>query len=341
MSTGLNRYYKKMTTPSKEKRPRETDEDLIILHDKRRLKQEDLLCGEIGNMVGEDLVQRVSSIVKHWNTMEHEGVKKLLRNKGFTDEIEEAVTVAHHLLNEIKNHPDVYSEPRPLFDICCGKGFTSALIQSLCSEMDILKNKISTIFMFDYEIKGDIDFAYLTNLNDEYAGDGVPELKFINGNIHDKGVLRDLGLDHSKRGILVGVHLCKRLSARFVELFLFSKGIDSMILSPCCLPHGGPIKLADKTLQPKTLKGRPDAYNEWASFLQSCCPTSSLHVVPLRGSQHRKNIFITSSRAGIPERVIPPPIASPNEKTCTQYYYTSTCKFKKVCKYEHVEGKWC
>ena len=146
---------------------------------------------------------------------------------------------------------EAQDEGLTVIDLCAGKGFLP-----MCLAHGVLAEGpgIARVLLLE---KARVNWAHLRDTG-TWAGApeveiwGPPEEKL---NIFDEALVGRLALIPG-RLLLVGIHLCRRLSSRAIEIFnlLGPAKTAGLILAPCCLPlASGTIEISAPALGPAGL----------------------------------------------------------------------------------------
>lgn len=189
----------------------------------------------------------------------------LLNKTGILKEIEESLLplreVLRHLsqLHELSKSARARGTPQPrpavLVDLCSGKGYFPLLLSYLLAEprWQHLRPWLHKCVLIDQNTKINFDHHIHGLQPDLAVGHAAVSLEtWIGINLHDEQTESRLaGLAKEHQVLLVGIHLCRRLSARAVYLFNWLGPLQTglFVLAPCCLPpfHGAilfPIRRA-------------------------------------------------------------------------------------------------
>jgi len=121
-----------------------------------------------------------------------------------------------------------------VIDVCAGKGFASLLLASSLGNV-LGKASVGRIIMVDLASGHDAPrLEYLDAVREQSTSFSVP-IEFEQLDVHTRGFeefVRSLGMPV----VLLGVHLCRRLSSRCIEVFNSCDGVRGLVLLPCCLP---------------------------------------------------------------------------------------------------------
>jgi len=163
-------------------------------------------------------------------------IKKIFERKKANKEITEAFAVINILNREIKYQQK--DKEIAIFDLGCGKGYFSMLSSWIFSYTEL--------FACDYNTNMDIGhFDFFSNVT--YEQINLFDTKIIN-------FINELDYDEI---ILVGIHSCKQLAIRNIELFNQTKA-QKLILIPCC-ELKNPYK--------RQIYGIGNHYDAWSLYL--------------------------------------------------------------------------
>ena len=207
--------------------------------------------------------------------------QSFLNRKSFLHEVEEAIVPLTSLIEytQLAAHNSVQVE-LVVMDMCCGKGFFGMILTYLANFYPLLKSMVKRIVCIEKNTdvkwshfkEANLDFELNCSSNissDLYAC--IPIDIWENTNIHSEAFEYKV-LNYNVDGVcnknesevgsklagvscakimrrtevfLVGIHLCRRLSSRFIELNnllmnnVTSASLAGSILAPCCLPRFG------------------------------------------------------------------------------------------------------
>lgn len=198
------------------------------------------------------LVSNICDVLQNWSDLWCGQGKwnSFLNRKSFLHEVEEAIVPLYQILK--------FCESRTLhltvIDLCCGKGFFSMLLLYLLEKYPHAKRVIRGLIMV--EKQKDIRWDHIEAANfyvqnnycdsiviDVWSGKNIHDYVFEKDIIHFKSIYTKY---NNSSIVLIGIHLCKRLSSRFVELVNLAgpSTIAQAILAPCCVPQfTGTIKI--------------------------------------------------------------------------------------------------
>lgn len=138
-----------------------------------------------------------------------EEFKKLRRKNTFWKEISEAMAIRERIKDHLIRNPN-----HVVIDLCSGKGFLSTLVA--------LMHPKTKVIAVDLDEGADREhFKYLKNA------------EFIKADIMSEDVEK-LIKEAGDKVILTGIHLCRELSERFIELVNKNKNVKFAVLMPCC-----------------------------------------------------------------------------------------------------------
>lgn len=219
----------------------------------RVLETSPLLTGEYGALVSD-----IIGILRRWSDAwaGRPEWSHFVNCKGFLHEVEEAL-VPLHALGQHCLALDGAGHSRSavtVVDLCCGKGMFSMLLSALADVRPSLTRHVRRIIMV--EKQATIRWGHTEHVNSVVgiigSGFAIPLLLWNNSNIFSDDFSSSLRLflreaDSGEAApvkasaVLVGIHLCRRLSSRFVELAntLEEGRVTAAVLAPCCLPRLG------------------------------------------------------------------------------------------------------
>jgi len=330
----------------------------------------------VAGVVGGELAALAAGIVHRWvrEWGKDPECRNFLRRRRFLEELEEALVACHLVIEHLRLHPtgDLCMDSGPsaplstaalplgsgskkvVYDLCCGKGFFSLLLSFLLPLVPDLGTQVSEIVMADKNsaVHNSIGLGHIRAAQ---AAEGCVPLRFVKANLHDKQLPVTLGMTPDMRAVLVGIHLCERLSSRCVHLYQAMAEVDCLILSPCCVPmHGGPIILQAAQINPAELISSADPYDRWVEFLHTALKPGEAaagHVwmcmAPLMGGPKRRRAFLVASR-GPTERQLLLAAARAHRSSqppdpaceCSEYWYQGNCRWGPACKFSHRRGHY-
>lgn len=225
----------------------------------------------------------IEYVIPFWNLKWRycQELSGIINKRKITHEIEESVPVLHYVLKMINNIIDNNDKENnklsiPIIDLCSGKGILSMLIISfikLVPQYQKLSNYIKNIYLLDRN--WDINYMEMEEMkarNQDYTKKPKCAIKSshlqllskefnvkftpIRTNIHNEKIIEFLKEEftENRKVLVMAIHLCRRLSARAIQIYNLSKTIHAFILAPCCLPlRGGyPVRIGpiwNKTYQ--------------------------------------------------------------------------------------------
>lgn len=140
-----------------------------------------------------------------------------------------------------------------IVDLCCGKSLTSSLAalqhpESVVTAVDRLAR--SHLPHFDEAGITNVRYLRLNVLADSFVSDLAHAIRAV-----------------ARPTVVLGMHLCGRLSERAIEVFRCTDLVRVCILSPCCLPH---LDDAPPSLVPLYRTGASDEeqYAAWGLHLE-------------------------------------------------------------------------
>lgn len=186
-------------------------------------------------------VEMLTSIMRRWlQNWTGPEWRSFLNKASFLHEMEEVVVPLHCLLDFLAR--DTASEDVILVDLCAGKGFLAFCVAELANGVPLL-GRLRSVVVLD---KGDFGWEHFELRakdlgNAEASGAGNGEVN-VNAELWPGVNLFDASLPARlatlKGGVvIVGTHLCRRLSSRAVELFNLVPAARYLILAPCCIPN--------------------------------------------------------------------------------------------------------
>jgi len=271
-----------------------------------------------------ELGQAIQSVLERirWSYCFNPGAENLRSfslHKRLSGEIQESAVTLGFLvdaLENFRNRKGTNFESISIFDVCSGKGYFSVVLAYLWA------NKYKRLQGLDLRKISLLDMHWepvwtkaIANARKNYIReDHLPvvsretgvKLDPVRVNIHNVEAM-DIINAAPCAAIVVGVHLCKGLSLRLVELFNKSTTGRALILCPCCLPArrnpGSKVSLGKYEIDVHELYLSENPYKDWVHFILECVEASEKRVEeePLsRISQHgpavkglgRRNMFI-------------------------------------------------
>jgi len=244
-------------------------------------------------------------------------LKSVVLHKRLAGEIHESAVTIGFLLDALESFKCRNSgRSVSIFDICSGKGYFSVILAYLYA------SKFERFEGLDLRKIALIDLRWAPIWSEEIAKSkknhiredhlkvvsrktGV-ELDPVKINIHDKQTLSTLDATPSD-SIFIGVHLCRGLSLRLVELWNQSTTAQALILCPCCLPakrsSWSKVSLGNNVLMLREFYQSETPYACWVDFILSCVEASEKRVVeapisrsyahgPIVKGLGRRNLFI-------------------------------------------------
>ena len=218
-----------------------------------------------------DALELTCGAVDGW-ARDHAGDRawsSLLNHARICKEVEDSVLPLARVLSVVRTEERGGGDALPwrVLDLCSGKGFFAALLATICSREPSLRGRVVDITMVDSNEA--IKWGHVPLLNAAHAVAGSeaasPQLLAMRTSVHSAEfgalvqTLRDEIVAQRSRVLVVGTHLCRRLSARAVEVFNeISGGSDgtasasvsasaargravALLLAPCCLPRFGSV----------------------------------------------------------------------------------------------------
>ena len=197
-------------------------------------------------------LRRVCAVVAGWAET-HAGDRawsSLLNASAICKEVEDSVLPLARAL-EVMRAPTAAATLPPwhVLDLCSGKGFFAALLAGMCDRDPALN--VQTITMVDSNDA--IKWSHVPLLNASH-GAAVAQLVALRASVYDDAfeallaTLQRAVAAKTARVLVVGTHLCRRLSARAVEVYNVLAGAAArdapsrsvaLLLAPCCIPRFG------------------------------------------------------------------------------------------------------
>lgn len=179
-------------------------------------------------------ITRVQEVLEEWKSHgEEEFMKKILKNRVLSQEIIESIFVVEMIEHEIRNS----DQPITIVDMCCGKGYLTFLLGFYFKK----EMKEHTICAIDTRMGSETRVKKIACIDtrpfDYFNQHSRLTLTYRNLDIHSKKFKSYIENEkkNGKKIFLLGIHLCKLLSCRAVDLFNEIKS-EVIILAPCCLP---------------------------------------------------------------------------------------------------------
>eukprot|EP01127_Copromyxa_protea_P006816 TRINITY_DN1678_c0_g1_i1.p1 TRINITY_DN1678_c0_g1~~TRINITY_DN1678_c0_g1_i1.p1 ORF type:complete len:224 (-),score=19.29 TRINITY_DN1678_c0_g1_i1:55-726(-) len=159
------------------------------------------------------------------------------------------------------------------FDMCSGKGYLSCLLSFVYPE--------ATIIQIDNNRK--MNMSHLEKL---------PNVEFHILNIFDRKMPAWLSeKSQGKIGVLLGIHLCGRLSEQMISFFNNISSMKIMILSPCCLNK------ANTALMDISKRQNIDSYTLWTlELFFRITRSSAINLSTDKEVISEKNNFLTARK---------------------------------------------
>jgi len=240
-----------------------------------------------------DLQPRVVDLLKVWHQSWWNDARAVMNPYRWQKEVEEAILPLSIVLESLDKQPAV------VVDVGAGKGFFSKLLSHLGT-----KSALQKLCLLDWNYgkrskkRNPINIASL-ELANETAN--IP-LELWSASLYDRQVadrMRTLRSTHG-RVILVGIHLCKQLAPRAVQLY--NCCCDELILAPCCMPsvNTSPWRFGlaqGQIIDPKEVWAAPSPFAKWTRQLaQSMEGQVTVTRVPFAHGANPRNAFIHGRR---------------------------------------------
>ena len=194
------------------------------------------------------VIADVRKVLRGWCT--HCGDARwssFLNRKSFLHEVEEAITPLVALCRRIARETardDIALADITVVDLACGKAFFSMILGGLRGLRPQLRARVARIVLVE---KASVDYAHVAlaavdvQATAEAAGGRADAAACVlevwpRTNVFDDALLLRISALEAPHLWLVGIHLCRRLSSRCVEL---ANVLDAsfLALAPCCLPR--------------------------------------------------------------------------------------------------------
>uniref|UniRef100_A0A7S4Q895 Methyltransferase domain-containing protein n=1 Tax=Alexandrium monilatum TaxID=311494 RepID=A0A7S4Q895_9DINO len=217
-----------------------------------------------------DVVKRRPLLAFFWERAAQGGEDNALLRRFFAEERHRPLLEArYHQVNDARQLRKELSESvamlealrhaQPAFgrewhvvDLCCGKSITAALVSLQYPEV-----RVSAVDR--------LEPRFLPHFN---AGDGCSVQYAQLDVLHESFLaeLQHLVQQASRPTALLGMHLCGKLSVRAIEAYARVPQVQTLVLSPCCLPRKG------ESGSPPHLyasKDTAEQYRLWAQHLEA------------------------------------------------------------------------
>jgi len=184
-----------------------------------------------------------------------------------------------------------------VIDLCSGKGFTATIMSYVFPKAKIIMvDKDEKMRLLHLKGLSNVKFRY-DNIHSQEFSSWVDETvrshhKAVGETQNGTGIVRPIV-------VVVAIHLCGTLSDVAIRMFNRNEGIESLILSPCCMPKKSPLTLLSKKIN-------RSAYELWCWTLYNSVDRNNAHADMFRdpylrsrrksGDAHKKNIFIWANR---------------------------------------------
>lgn len=206
-----------------------------------------------------ELLSEILAILQDWSDM-WVGVPKWAHFadfKGFLHEVEEALLPLSIVIDCCVQRSARISADHSsivVIDLCCGKGMFGILLSALATKRPVIAQHVGGIVMAEKQTNirwEHIEYANAAAQDPTNTEFKVPITVWKGINIFSddlsyaiRSKIRQLDSPSvCGSAVLVGIHLCRRLSSRFIELAnsLEARRVCAAVLAPCCLPcFGGP-----------------------------------------------------------------------------------------------------
>jgi hypothetical protein len=187
----------------------------------------------------------------------HHHYHSLLETRQLHKEVSESwglLAAVHDLIAELQVDP----RDLVLFDLCSGKGLTA-----VCMALEFPRTSVIAVDIISRKC-----LPHTTDLTN---------LRYIEADLFTCAplLIREMAPETGRKprtGILVGSHLCGRLSVQAVELFHSLSHVAAFVLSPCCWPRRKDYNSTDDELAELAglmwLKATTtDTYTTWSQHL--------------------------------------------------------------------------
>jgi hypothetical protein len=171
----------------------------------------------------------------------------VLNKRYLFKEMEESIVCVTHVMRIIRaRSPE--EAALVVVDVCSGKGIASMLLSSiLCEEAAASREETSTgclqahrprLVAADLSSGHDaVKLDHFEAMQEHYdaGGDACWPVEFKVVDVH-KPVFPQFLKSFDAPFLLFGIHLCRHLSSRIVELTNTNTVVEALVLMPCCLP---------------------------------------------------------------------------------------------------------
>jgi hypothetical protein len=156
--------------------------------------------------------------------------------KRFAKEMNECEPILTYVQTVVEQHP-VAEPPVTVVDLCSGFGVCSMILAEI-----LPPNRVSRIELLDRQWPHDPNNPTAGNISIEHlTGRRWPvPMHYRKRNLkagREVRMIHERVLEPAEGPvIMIGIHLCRSLSVRAIQLFQGSTKIDTFCLKPCCLP---------------------------------------------------------------------------------------------------------
>jgi uncharacterized membrane protein YgcG len=215
-------------------------------------------------------------------------MKSLLnrRWREFYHEIDEYVVPLHYLMQCLESREALGLPEKNvvIVEFGAGKGYLSLLISSLAAHLPVFRRNIRSIVMIDKNKK--TNWKHLSRIKEEQDGIAPIPIDARIEDLHSSGINTLLsGLtDERLEPIVIGIHLCKQLSSRFIQIYNLFPSIFALLLAPCCLPNPTPLPLTCGlcAVFSADLFAAKSPYACWTSFLLAAISSENKLIISIR-----------------------------------------------------------
>ena len=209
--------------------------------------------------------------------------------RNFTRELTEAIAMLQKLRSIIGADS---ASTWHVIDLCCGKAFFATLVGVLYPSILVhAVDKQPPTFLPHFEeagLGGIVEYVQCDVLQFESFAGRLNELIASNG---------------GRKVIVMGMHLCGRLSLRAIDLLQssFQHKLTALVLAPCCLPN---VRIAEDT-PPNVFESKEQSiqYERWCAFLKQRMEQAAASAQCLecesdqeKGLVSEKNVLLTAVR---------------------------------------------
>jgi hypothetical protein len=159
------------------------------------------------------------------------------------------------------------------------------LLSSLSLHVPVLARNVYSIFMLDKNTKMNLSHIHHIKDGAQKAVAPIPITARIE-DLQQDGIdnLLDSVVAEQRVPLLMGIHLCKKLSSRFVDLFNRFPQTFALLLAPCCLPNPSPklLRCGECGVFSADLFTSGSPYDSWVAFLVASIACCNKLVVTIR-----------------------------------------------------------